>query len=121
MNYVITVVTAALLAALFYVYPVKSQEIQTGRGLICDTVEQIEQFLDNIRKYNAPIEVEHCAVVPVVFTRDEKVKEVEVKGKPYSIEKITVYGVAREDGIIQVPPTPVYSIFPIKREEALRI
>lgn len=109
---------AFLLLTLTPAMTAEKGELQTGQGLLCDTVEQVRQVEKNYADTDSYIEIEGCGIMPVAFTHDADVGEVTIKGRPYVIGEITVVGVVTQRGIQPVPPTKQYTIFPIKREQA---
>lgn len=94
-----------------------------GKGLVCDTAEQIEQWIelsktmgpqeaaDKINEERKPVP---CGLAQVAYVGREDGKVVQYKGDFFAISKIIVVGGFAAGVVIHVPPTVQYTLFPAK-------
>jgi hypothetical protein len=111
------------LLSLLLCLPAQAQEIEYGKGLICDTRQQAEhlvRYLDGdvgaaLRAVNAE---EHdpsaCAVVSVAFVRGPELATVRSKDKTFQIVRILVVGVSTPRGFQSVVPAAYFSLFKVE-------
>jgi hypothetical protein len=115
------------LLSLFLCLPAQAQEIEYGKGLICDTRQQAEylvRYLDGdvgaaLRAVNAK---EHdpnaCAVMSVAFVRGPEVATVRSKDTTFQIVRILVIGVEGPRGFQSVVPAAYVSLFKVEEYAA---
>jgi hypothetical protein len=97
----------------------RADEITAGRGVICDTAAQTEQFIringeSNPEAALAAVNKDKlaCAVMPVVYVRREKVSQLTVNGLLVEITRITVMAAADgHGGWRQVLPNDQFTVF----------
>ena len=123
------VILGFLVGAALFCFAVvfaKAQQVEMAQGLVCDTAEQIEQFvaLHNQRVSNddalAAINSKAknaCGVVAVAFYRGDVKKSVMADGQVYDI--VAIFVVGAHDGVrwIRVVPVPQHTIIPSKNGE----
>jgi len=125
MNFIVRM----LLLALLLSFPLSgmAQEVEQGTGLVCDTAENIEQFVilhnqgmknpDILATINGDKEPFVCAVFTAAFFKGKTVKLVLADGQVYEIAEILLVGVL--DGQwVHITPTPQFSIFLTKERGA---
>jgi hypothetical protein len=115
------------LLSLLLCLPAQAQEIEYGKGLICDTRQQAEhlaRYLDGdlgaaLRAVNAE---EHdpnaCAVVSVAFVRGPELAKVRSKDTTFQIVRILVVGVGTPGGFQSVVPAAYVSLFKVEEYAA---
>jgi hypothetical protein len=115
------------LLSLLLCLPAQAQEIEYGKGLICDTRQQAEhlvRYLDGdvgaaLRAVNAE---EHdpnaCAVVSVAFVRGPELAKVRSKDTTFQIVRILVVGVGTPRGFQSVVPAAYVSLFKVEEYAA---
>jgi hypothetical protein len=115
------------LLSLLLCLPAQAQEIEYGKGLICDTRQQAEhlvRYLDGdvgaaLRAVNAD---EHdpnaCAVMSVAFVRGPEVATVRSKDTTFQIVRILVIGVEGPRGFQSVVPVAYVSLFKVEEYAA---
>ena len=107
------VLLGALLLSLLPCFPAAADEI--GRGVICDTAEQVEHFvhlrdggaepqlaLQQVNNEARDTEARNttaCSYAMVMFTRDKPVLEMTLKGRRISILQITVLAFGKRLGV----------------------
>lgn len=101
----------------------QAQEVEIAKGLICDTRQQVEQFvalydgnaLDTAEKVNA---AEHnptaCAVSGMAYVRGPGLATARTKDTSFQIVPILVLGLVTENGILPVAPARYFSAIEIK-------
>jgi hypothetical protein len=116
----------ALLSLLLCV-PAQAQEIEYGKGLICDTRQQAEHlvgYLDGdvgaaLKAVNAE---EHdpnaCAIMEVAFVRGPQLATVRSKDKTFQLVRILVVGVDTPRGFQSVVPAAFVSLFKVEEYAA---
>lgn len=95
-------------------------DVQIGRGVICDTQEQAERFVtlfkgnagETLNTVNLEAKKENaCAVAAVAYLPgDVSATATGGKGEAFRVVKILVLGVVTELGVQHVPPFPQYTI-----------
>jgi hypothetical protein len=113
--------------SLLLCLPAQAQEIEYGKGLICDTQQQAEHlvgYLDGdvgaaLKAVNAE---EHdpnaCAIVAVAFVRGPQLATVRSKDKTFQLVRILVVGVDTPRGFQSVVPAAYFSLFKVEEYAA---
>lgn len=125
MNWKYTIAPFALLAALATAAP--AQEIHTSRGLVCDTAEQVTEFLkspeDNpiaaVDAINARFSSAACELGLWAFAiGDEANKAKDAEGKEWSVRRVLVVAVGQNGRppLHAVKPTSQFSAFQFRAE-----
>jgi hypothetical protein len=111
------------LPSLLLCLPAQAQEIEYGKGLICDTRQQAEHLVGHLdsdvgaalKAVNAE---EHdpnaCAIVSVAFVRGPQVATVRSKDKTFQLVRILVVGVDTPSGFQSVVPAAYFSLFKVE-------
>jgi hypothetical protein len=112
----------ALFLLLLSTIPARSQEAYIGRGLVCDTADEVRAFLSSkddptttLTRINA--EKKACALLQVVYLRGEDVDTVQGKDGKYRITAITVVGVHNGQTFIPTEPLAQYTLFTVPGQE----
>ena len=113
--------------SLLLCLPAQAQEIEYGKGLICDTRQQAEHlvgYLDGgvdgaLKAVNAE---EHdpnaCAIMAVAFVRGPQLATVRSKDKTFQLVRILVVGVETPSGFQSVVPAAFVSLFKVEEYAA---
>lgn len=118
------VLVRACLLAIFLCVPHLgvAQEINVGKGLVCDQASEVETFLagTDAQATLATINADKnaCAVIAVAFLKGDAVKTVRTQKGTYVVTQITIVGIQVPGGFQAVPPTVQFTMFSIKEEEA---
>lgn len=110
-------------------FPALAQELVQGRGLICDTPQEVERFISLFKKgddgntvvQQVNVEVgkpNACGFALIAFYQGDEVAKVRGAAGPASIVKITIVGVNLGHGWQLVPHFEQYAAIPIKEEGA---
>jgi hypothetical protein len=104
-------------------FPAQAQDIEVTNGLICDTQEQVEQFVSlfdgdaqstaekvNIAEHNPTA----CVVSGMAYVRGRNLATARTKDTTFEIVPILVLGVVTEKGIETVKPARYYSAIAVK-------
>ena len=103
--------------------PAQAQEVEVASGPICDTQEQVEQFValydgdaqSTAEKVNA---AEHnptaCVISGMAYVRGRKLATARTKDTTFQIVPILVLGVVSEEGVESVTPAPFFSVFEVE-------
>lgn len=106
-----------LATALAFVRGAFAQDIQTAKGVVCDTKEQIEKFAsleatpDALNAINQEGKTNSCGFLAVAFIRGENVGETTIPQGRADIVEIVVVGVSTPQGWIRVAPSVQYVLF----------
>ena len=109
--------------------PASAQEIQIGRGLICDTKEQVERFValfagnsaEAISKVNAEANKDNaCAVAAVAFIQGRKASTARSLEGTFLVVEITVVGIVGPFGVERLPPISQFTVILINETGASR-
>ena len=104
-------------------YAAKAQEVEITKGLICDTQQQVEQFIalydgnakDTAEKVNA---AEHnptaCVISGMAYVRGRNLATARTKDTTFQIVPILVVGVVTENGVQAVAPARFFSAIEVK-------
>src|SRR5262245_19850271 len=104
----------------------QAQEVEVTSAVICDTQQQVEQFValydgnarDTAAKVNA---AEHnptaCGVSGMAYVRGRELAQARTKGTTFQIVPILVLGVVTERGVQAVAPARYFSAIEIKEFE----
>jgi hypothetical protein len=88
-------------------FPAKAQEQApvVGRGVVCDTAEQMERFIAlrgngndavvALQTVNEEAQIVACNVALVMFTGGKPIAELTIRGKLVSVIEITVHAIGR--------------------------
>jgi hypothetical protein len=113
---------ALLMLPLLFGVPAQAQEVEVGASLICDTQEQVEQFVtlfdgdaqSAVEGVNA---ADHdptaCAVSTMAYVRGPKLATTRSKDTTFEIVRILVLGVVTEEGVQSMTPAPYFSVFAV--------
>lgn len=112
----------ALCTALLLARGAFAQEVQIGKGLLCDTAEQAARFValnekdaaTAIQNVNAEYKETACAVMPVAYVRGAEVSTIQTAAASFAIVEIAIVGVFTPFGPRPVPPHKQYTIFAVK-------
>ena len=98
---------------------VPQQEIDVGRGVLCDTAKQMERFValrDNgkeaeiaLQTVNNESRIPACNVAFLMFTGGKPIAEMAVHGKVVSLIEITVVAISNGSAWKKVPATTQYT------------
>jgi hypothetical protein len=101
------------LLSLLLCLPAQAQEIEYGKGLICDTRQQAEQLVSHFdgdvgAALSAVNAEEHdpnaCAIATVAFVRGPELATVRSKDATFQMVRILVVGVGTPRGFQSVVP-----------------
>src|SRR4051812_1770204 len=118
MNFAPRTSILALSLMLALCFPAQAHEIEVASGPICDTQEQVEQFVaffdgdtqSTAEKVNA---AEHnptaCVVSGMAYVRGRNLATTRTKGTTFQIVPILVLGVVTASGIQTVAPARYFS------------
>ena len=119
-------VIAALVLFSGFVQPSAPQDsVEQDRGVLCDTVEQVEQFAafdgDGAAAVNAINEkyrTHACAILVVAVVKGKKIKDISFSGQQAELREILVVGWF--DGVRwrQLRPFVQYTLYPTGQEGA---
>lgn len=107
-----------LLLTTFVVAGAKAHDLSEGVGVVCDTLDQIQQFAtlnattEAIQTINAGKTV--CAMVNVRYIRGAEVARVRSKEHAYAVIQILVVQVKVYGQWGQIPPEVQYTLFQIE-------
>ena len=113
----------ALPLVLTFGFAAQAQEVEVTNGLICDTQEQVEQFValydghaqSTAEKVNvAERNPTACIVSGIAYVRGRKLATARTKDTTFQIVPILVLGVVTEKGIERVTPARYYSAIEVK-------
>jgi hypothetical protein len=115
---------ALLLVCLCCPLAAKAQQITVGRGLVCDTAEQVSDFVASqddaqttLTRINTEAKTNVCGIVQVAFIRGDPVAKVRTKQGPAEVVAIIVVGFFNGQGWLTMSPYPQYSLFMIPGQE----
>ena len=103
--------------------PALAQEVEVTNGLICDTQEQVQQFValydgdtqSTAEKVNvAERNPTACIVSGIAYVRGRKLATARTKDTTFQIVPILVLGVVTQKGIESVTPARYYSAIEVK-------
>lgn len=106
-----------LVCVLFLHCRASAQDLQIGKGLVCDEQGQAETFVRSVNSHES-FDISGCAILQVAFITVGKVSEVRNIQHLYAVTEILVIGVVTPAGVRQVQPTKQYTLFQIKEENA---
>jgi hypothetical protein len=118
MNYAPSPALLILPLLLMLSAPALAQEVEVTNGLICDTQEQVQQFIANYdgdtqstaEKVNvAERNPTACIVSGMAYLRGQKLATARTKDTTFQIVPILVLGIVTEKGIETVTPAIYYS------------
>jgi hypothetical protein len=104
-------------------FPAQAQEVEITNGLICDTQEQVEQFValydGDVQSTAEKVNVsEHnptaCGFSGMAYLRGHHLSTARTKDTTFLIVPILVLGVVTEKGIETVTPAVYYSAIEVK-------
>ena len=104
-------------------FPARAQEVEVGTGLICDTREQVEQFIalydgDSQGTDNKVNAAEHnptaCVISGMAYVRGRKLAQTRGKDATFQIVPILVLGIVTEQGVESVKPAPFFSAIEVE-------
>lgn len=111
------------LLSLLLCAPAKAQEVQFGNALICDTAQQVEQFVAHLdgdvqSAVSAVNAAEHdptaCVVATVAYVPVDKIATARNKDRAFDVVRILVIAIETRDGIQTVAPAAFFSISKIE-------
>jgi hypothetical protein len=104
--------------------PVRAQEIEYDKGLICETQEQAQtlvarlngdDFDSAVRAVNAgEQDPQACRVATVAFVRGNTLATARTKTATFQLVRVLVLGVETAGGYRQVVPAAFVSVFRVK-------
>jgi hypothetical protein len=112
---------------LFAFIPARAQEIEVGRGVVCDTQKQVERFVallsDDAEMAVEAVNKEEkdptaCVVATIAYVRGREVAMARNRTTAYRVVRILVLGVFTERGMQAAIPGPFYSIEPVDERDA---
>ena len=105
-----------------------AQGVEVGTGLICDTAEQVKQFVvafnggvgneAALQAVNAEAKTNACGVASIAYLKGEKVGAIRTKDGNANIHQIVVVGINVGAGWVRGAPMVQYTLFLTKEEEA---
>ena len=101
-----------------------AQEVLSGRGIICDTAEQVARVIkaDDFQATLVAVNTEKahsCEVMEIAFIfHGETGETVRIHGEAWQVTQIVVIGVDIGQGIQLVQPTVQWSAFAIEERGA---
>jgi hypothetical protein len=104
-------------------FAAQAQEVEVTSGLICDTQQQVEQFValydgdakDTAERVNAAENnPTACVVSGMAYVRGRELKTARTKDTTFQIVPILVVGVVTEKGIQAVAPARFFSAIQVK-------
>jgi hypothetical protein len=104
-------------------FAAQAQEVEVTSGLICDTQQQVEQFValydgdakDTAERVNAAENnPTACVVSGMAYVRGRELKTARTKDTTFQIVPILVVGVVTEKGIQAVAPARFFSAIEVK-------
>ena len=113
----------ALPLLLTLCFAAQAQEVEVTSGLICDTQQQVEQFValydgdakDTAERVNAAENnPTACVVSGMAYVRGRELKTARTKDTTFQIVPILVVGVVTEKGIQAVAPARFFSAIQVK-------
>ena len=127
MRYALAPATALMFLALALPAPAEEKkpdqkDIEIGSGLVCDTLEQVQRYVQLFR--GNPVEAatqvnkevgkeEACAFGTVAFVRGADVARVrDNEDKPVKIAEILVVGIGTTGGLMEIEPQRWFTMFP---------
>lgn len=113
---------AILVIVLLFPPALMAQEAQQGVGLICDTAEQVQDFVKAwdgdtnaaLQKVNATDNV--CGVLPIAYIRGEEVGQLDTKNGRAAITEILVIAINVGGGWVRGPPMRQYTLFLLPKD-----
>jgi hypothetical protein len=114
---------AAIAAAVLAATPAVAADIAIGRGIICDTQEQMERYIA-VFKGDAKLALttvnteakkeDACSMAAIAFLAGETAATARNNdGEAYRVLKILVLGVVTNLGVQQVAPFPQFTIMKV--------
>ncbi len=105
-----------ILITIFTILHTKAADVVSGRGIVCDTAEQVERFIEakDTHEFLVAVNTEKahsCAVVDVAFYIGSVVKTVRNDEGGWAITHILIVGAKMGDGFGSVQPTPQFTAF----------
>jgi hypothetical protein len=103
--------------------PAQAQEVEVTNGLICDTQEQVEQFValydgdaqSTAEKVNASERnPTACVVSGMAYVRGRNLATTRTRDTTFQIVPILVLGVVTDKGVETVEPALYYSAIEVK-------
>jgi hypothetical protein len=101
-----------------------AQEVQVGRGIVCDRADQVTRILkaDDFQATLVAVNAEKalsCAVLPVAFIfHGDKGETVRIHGASWQVQQILVLGLETDEGMRPVEPTIQWSAFYVDEQGA---
>ncbi len=103
----------------------------TGRGILCDTVEQLERYValveemrassGAIQRINAEERGPVCAVLRAVYERGDPVKRLDTFQGPAEITPIMVFAVIDGSIVRPISPIPQFTLFSVEAPSGVEI
>ena len=98
---------------------VPEQTVDVGRGVLCDTAQQMERFValrDNGKEADAALQtvneeahITACNVALVMFTGGKPIAELTIRGKLVSVIEITVHAISNGSAWKKIPGITQYT------------
>jgi hypothetical protein len=106
-------------------------ESVSGRGILCDTVEQLERYValvqetrassGAIQRINAEARDTVCAVLNAVYERGDPLKRLDTFQGPAEITPIMVFAVIDGDVVHRLSPIPQFTLFAVDAPQGVEI
>ena len=108
---------------LMFGFGAQAQEVEVAKGLICDTRQQVEQFValydgdasNTAEKVNA---AEHnptaCVISGMAYVRGPELAKARTKDTTFQIVPILVVGIVTDRGVQAVAPARYFSVIEVK-------
>src|SRR5687767_15382127 len=103
----------------------------SGRGILCNTVEQLERYValvqetrassGAIQRINAEARDAVCAVLRAVYERGDPVKRLDTFQGPAEITPIMVFAVIDGDVVRRISPIPQFTLFAVDAPQGVEI
>jgi hypothetical protein len=100
-----------------------AQEVLSGRGIICDTAEQVARVIkaDDFQATLVAVNAEKahsCEVMEIAFIIHEKGETVRVHGEAWQVTEIIVVGAMTPQGWGSIEPSMQWSAFLVEERVA---
>jgi hypothetical protein len=113
-----------MLIALSFPTSMVAQEVTIGRGVICDTQEQLRKYAalsahsSAIDQINEEVGTTACGVLVVAYVIGPSHGQVRTADGPFTVTEITVVAMNLGPGWMRVPPLTQFTLFKVKEEES---
>jgi hypothetical protein len=108
--------------------PIQAEGIDVGQGLICDTKEQVEEYVafynegdgtfDALMRVNARADPPPCGIVQIAYIKGEEVGRLQMRGYTVAIVPVMIVGINLGAGWVHGSPLPQFTIIRVNEREA---